>query len=125
MNKGGGNYTNLRKRIKNWKIDVSHFLSRKEIIEKANKASSRSLENILVKNSNYNTGNGIKNKLYKAGLKQRQCEECGQGEEWRGKKMSLILDHIDGDHYNNEFINLRILCPNCNSTLETHCKKNK
>lgn len=41
-----------------------------------------------------------------------------------GKRMSLILDHIDGDRENNELINLRIVCPNCNATLDTHCGKN-
>jgi hypothetical protein len=39
--------------------------------------------------------------------------------------MSLILDHIDGDRQNNELSNLRIVCPNCNATLDTHCAKNK
>ena len=26
-----------------------------------------------------------------------RCELCGQGEEWRGRRMALILDHINGD----------------------------
>ena len=38
--------------------------------------------------------------------------------------MSLILDHINGIHNDNELKNLRILCPNCNSTLPTHCRGN-
>lgn len=49
---------------------------------------------------------------------------CGQGEEWNGKKMSLILDHINGVHNDNRLENLRIVCPNCNATLDTHCGKN-
>lgn len=49
---------------------------------------------------------------------------CGQGEEWMGKKMSLILDHINGVHDDNRIQNLRIVCPNCNATLDTHCGKN-
>jgi len=40
--------------------------------------------------------------------------------------MSLILDHINGDNKNNEITNLRILCPNCNATTSTFCRrKNK
>ena len=64
----------------------------------------------------------LKRKLYNANLKERKCELCGQGEEWCGKHMSLILDHINGIHNDNRLENLRIVCPNCNATLETHCK---
>lgn len=67
----------------------------------------------------------LKQKLYKLGFKKRLCEECGQGEEWRGKKMSLILDHINGVNNDNRIENLRIICPNCNATLDTHCGKNR
>lgn len=35
--------------------------------------------------------------------------------------MSLILDHINGVYNDNRLENLRIVCPNCNATLETHC----
>lgn len=66
----------------------------------------------------------LKLKLYKEDLKNRKCELCGQGEEWQGKKMSLILDHINGVNNDNRLENLRIVCPNCNATLDTHCGKN-
>jgi hypothetical protein len=42
-----------------------------------------------------------------------------------GKKMSLILDHINGINNDNRIENLRIVCPNCNATLDTHCRGNK
>jgi hypothetical protein len=64
----------------------------------------------------------LKEKLYKEGLKERKCELCGQNEMWNDKKMSLILDHINGINNDNRIENLRIVCPNCNSTLPTHCK---
>lgn len=38
---------------------------------------------------------------------------------WRGKLISLQLDHIDGDRLNNTRENLRALCPNCHSQTET------
>ena len=28
--------------------------------------------------------------------RRRRCEICGQGEQWRGRRMALILDHING-----------------------------
>lgn len=35
--------------------------------------------------------------------------------------MSLILDHVNGVHNDNRLENLRIVCPNCAATLDTHC----
>jgi hypothetical protein len=40
--------------------------------------------------------------------------------------MSLILDHINGAPTDNRLENLRIVCPNCAATLDTHCgRKNR
>ena len=52
------------------------------------------------------------------------CEECGIGNEYNGKPLSLELDHIDGNNSNNLIENLRILCPNCHSQTPTHRSKN-
>lgn len=51
---------------------------------------------------------------------------CGQGEMWRGRWLSLILDHVNGVPDDNRLENLRIVCPNCAATLDTHCgRKNR
>ncbi|MBA3748502.1 MAG: HNH endonuclease [Solirubrobacterales bacterium] len=45
---------------------------------------------------------------------------------WRQKPMGLILDHINGVRDDNRLENLRIVCPNCAATLDTHCgRKNR
>jgi hypothetical protein len=123
----GGNYKIFHKYVKIYNIDTSHFISR-EIQNKTLLVNAFikkiSLNEILVENSNYNR-TSLKNRLYNEDLKERKCELCGQGEEWKGKKMSLILDHINGVHDDNRIENLRIVCPNCNATLPTHCKGKK
>ena len=53
-----------------------------------------------------------------------QCSICGLS-EWNNNPIVLILDHIDGNPYNNIPENLRLVCPNCNSQLPTFAGKNK
>jgi endogenous inhibitor of DNA gyrase (YacG/DUF329 family) len=50
-----------------------------------------------------------------------KCSKCNWGEinEWT-KKSPLEIDHIDGDAYNNNITNLRVLCPNCHSLTKTY-----
>lgn len=52
-----------------------------------------------------------------------KCIEC-KGVEWNGKVIPLVLDHINGDPYNNLPINLRMLCPNCDAQTDTYKGKN-
>lgn len=42
------------------------------------------------------------------------CEVCGIS-EWAGKKLTLHVDHINGDPGNSHPTNLRLICPNCHS----------
>ena len=45
--------------------------------------------------------------------------ECGGG-EWRGKILTLEVEHKDGNHDNNKEENLQLLCPNCHSITATY-----
>lgn len=117
--KSGDSFSYLRRFIENNFIDISHFDSYKN-----NKGIKKDISEWLISGSNIGSHH-LKNKLYEHGLKKRICEICTQNEIWNGSKMSLILDHINGINNDNRIENLRILCPNCNATLETHCKKIK
>jgi uncharacterized protein YerC/Zn finger protein HypA/HybF involved in hydrogenase expression len=59
----------------------------------------------------------LRKRLIEEGM-QYECKECGL-KEWNGKKISLELDHIDGDARNNNADNFRLLCPNCHSQTST------
>ena len=63
-------------------------------------------------------------RLISCGKKKDCCELCGIGNSWNGKKLSMQLDHIDGNPRNHSLQNLRILCPNCHSQTETFGSKN-
>ena len=117
----GGNYETLRKYIEKFEIDTSHFVDTRKI--RRGRKSEIPIDSVLVENSKYNRSS-LKKRLYESSLKTPICEMCGQDENWHGKKISLILDHINGVHNDNRIENLRIVCPNCNATLETHCGRN-
>lgn len=78
-----------------------------------------------VEGSAYHRGH-LKRRLLAEGIKQPNCELCGQGDVWRGRPMALVLDHINGVPDDNRLDNLRIVCPNCSATFDTHCgRKNR
>ena len=53
------------------------------------------------------------------------CDICGLNQIWNNKTITFILDHINGDSNNHNEKNLRMICPNCDSQLETYKSKNK
>jgi hypothetical protein len=122
MRVAGGNHGTVKKWAATWGISSDHF-DPAVVRARVRRIGKRPLEDILVEDSTYARGN-LKRRLYEEGLKQRRCELCGQGEIWHGKQMSLILDHIDGNATDNRLENLRIACPNCAATFETHCGRN-
>ena len=53
------------------------------------------------------------------------CAICGMPAVWNNKPLTFILDHIDGNAARSERSNLRLICPNCDSQLDTYKSKNK
>lgn len=54
-----------------------------------------------------------------------KCAICGMSTIWNNKPLVFVLDHIDGNADNNCRSNLRLVCPNCDSQLDTYKSKNK
>jgi hypothetical protein len=118
----GGNHTVLKRWAAVWEIPTDHFAPYAHVGSHLQRQQIP-LDLVLVEGSTY-TRSSLKRRLYDTGLKSRACELCGQGEQWRGLRMSLILDHINGVHDDNRIENLRIVCPNCAATSATHCSRN-
>lgn len=54
-----------------------------------------------------------------------KCKICDLSNIWNDKKLIFVLDHIDGNAANNTRDNLRLICPNCDSQLDTFKSRNK
>lgn len=82
-----------------------------------------SLENVLIENSTY-ARHHVKRRILQEGLLEYKCFCCGLGPIWCNKPMPLILDHINGINNDNRLTNLRFVCSNCDTQLDTYKSKN-
>jgi 5-methylcytosine-specific restriction endonuclease McrA len=120
-----GNYRTVSKRIMDLHLSKSHWLDRASLGKRyGNKNRQYVNKEILVENSPYVGQAALKRRLLKDGLFENKCAVCGQT-EWQGKKLVMVLDHVNGEHTDNRIENLRMLCPNCNSQQDTFAGRNK
>jgi hypothetical protein len=66
----------------------------------------------------------IKLHLLRAGIIVNRCDWCGLT-EWRGRPLSIQIDHVNGIRDDHRLENLRMLCPNCHSQTDTFAARNK
>ncbi|MCC6323634.1 HNH endonuclease [Candidatus Nomurabacteria bacterium] len=121
----GGNYTQVKYRIKDLSINSEHFLGRgwnKGLLFIPMPA--RPLKELLVKYSRVQSFK-LKKRLFLENIKKEKCELCGWSKKSKDGRIPVELDHINGDRNDNRLNNLRILCPNCHSLQLTHRGKNK
>jgi hypothetical protein len=125
---GGGQHMLIKKRIRELKLDTSHFTG-----QGWNKGDAAGLlrrkciplEEILVRDSEYCSISVLKRRLVDAGLLDNRCAICGLLPEWQGKPLIMRLDHINGICNDHRLPNLRFLCPNCDSQTPTFAGRNK
>jgi hypothetical protein len=121
----GGNYTQIKQYIEEYKININHFKGKGWNRGLKGLGKPRTpLQQILNKNV-YFQSYKLKKRLFKEGLKSPYCEECGWNKKSEDGRLPLELDHINGDSTDNRLENLRVLCPNCHSLKPTHRGRNR
>jgi hypothetical protein len=118
----GGNYTTIKKKLSELKIDRSHWRGQGwSKGKKLKKTDEQELLNWLTYNSKYSS-NKIRKKLIELNIKKDQCEKC-KLKTWLDKPIVLELHHVNGDRTNNCIWNLQILCPNCHAYVHMTNRK--
>jgi Zn finger protein HypA/HybF involved in hydrogenase expression len=125
----GGNRVTLKQRLNFEKLDYNILTERgKHIGLNKLKIYTRNkqqpLSDILIEHSTYHRGH-LKKRLIKEGLLENRCALCKTLPEWECRPLMLILDHKNGVNDDCRLDNLRLVCPNCNSQLDTFAGRNK
>ena len=92
----------------------------------ASKFCSRKCQSLMerdqkIKSGNYST---LVAKKYLLSINNK-CLICKLEPIWNNKPLMMVLDHIDGNSENNDLSNLRLVCPNCDSQLDTFKSRNR
>lgn len=125
LKEAGGNYAQIKKYFRIFKIDISHFKGKGWNKGLTGIGKPRvSLEKILIIDSEYQSYK-LKKRLFKAKLKLPKCEKCGWAEISSDGRLPIELDHINGNSRDNRLENLQVLCPNCHSLQPTHRGRNR
>ena len=117
------NAVTLRKYIKKYNIDISHFVL--HVPGSKNGTTKDPLELILVENSTRVDRFQLKKRLIGEGVLEYRCSRCGNDGQWYDAPLTLQLEHKNGISNDHRLENLEFLCPNCHSQTRTYAGRNK
>lgn len=116
----GGNYATIKRMIKKYNIDTSHFTG-KGWNKGQNFGPKRPISDYL-SNTRPITSDRLKKRLLKEDYFDYKCYKCHRT-LWNEKPIPLELEHINGNHDDNSLSNLTLLCPNCHAQTTTYRRR--
>lgn len=124
----GGSQANIKRRIRDFYLDTSHFLGRavnRGTLHRGGPDKKSPDEVLILRNPL-----GRPEKRFRLERAMREigipycCAVCGGGPHWNGRELQLEIDHVSGERFDNRRENLRFLCPNCHTQTPTYGNKN-
>lgn len=124
-----GNHRTLTKRLGEEDFDLTQFQINKKLELKsrpnnAHKSIKIPNEKVFCEGSSYSCNIQLKKRLVNDYGWTYQCSECGVGDSYNDKPLTLQLDHINGDNTDHRLQNLQFLCPNCHSQTNNFSGRN-
>lgn len=103
-------YRSIKRKIEYLGIDTSHFTTSGPDWKRGRQTPLEDYFSGKVKI----TSHLLRCRLLEDGILQHKCRSCGRT-TWKQQPIPLELNHINGDHSDNTFDNLELLCPNCHA----------
>jgi 5-methylcytosine-specific restriction endonuclease McrA len=127
----GGTYVYFQKLVRQHEINVDHFKGmgwakdltkdNNTTIKRIAERNSYTDEQVLCDKSPASIRpTRLRDLMIKNGIPYVCSEsDCDVGAEWKGKPITLHIDHVNGISNDNRLENLRFLCPNCHQQTPT------
>jgi hypothetical protein len=119
------NYSSAKKFVLINSVDTQHFVPYFTTVCDLSKTKRFEDADVFTVQSTYSKSS-LKRRIINGNMLPYVCEVCGNDGTWNAIKLSLQLEHKNGDNFDNRLENLCFLCPNCHSQTDTYAgKKNK
>ncbi|PZT71975.1 MULTISPECIES: HNH endonuclease signature motif containing protein [unclassified Streptomyces] len=119
----GGARIRLKRDIEKYQLSTAHFVGQGHSAGTRSPSRKGADEILVLRDGASRTRTSLlRRALDDVGL-PRACAVCGTGESWRGKRLVLEIDHINGNRADDRQANLRYLCPSRHSQTATFSKR--
>lgn len=119
LRESGGNFSHIKKRIVEYGLDISHFISTATgpPLRSFGK-SKKSPDDILVlrHKGHRNVAHRLRRALLESGVDYK-CADCGIGNNYNNKPLVLEIHHKNDNWLDDRKENLEFKCPNCHSQM--------